>query len=263
MSTGFTKPYYPGFGHGFSSSRRVVEVVFPLPLDLEQAEDGKLLLRAPHSSAEDQMKIVANFKPQGTAAPIHVTNDGSIPTGNGQTKEWHLEIPWPQGAESGKASLYYAEQEISTVALRRWVGAGTLRAALDCYFDPDHKRLKEGLLGHGQKTSNKAKASQPFEEACVRLMNLLDVPLIWYGEKWTSSGRNDGAGLVDKKEKRVVVLAECTSEKPEAKFVPLKERAQNFGEFLRVRPKCSLCSSLRPRLPARCSKTPMTTASRS
>jgi len=53
--------------------------------------------------------------------------------------------------------------------------------------------------------------------AVIRLMNLLEIPLVWYG-KGALPRRSDAAGLVDEKENRVVVLAECTVEKPEAKL---------------------------------------------
>jgi hypothetical protein len=53
--------------------------------------------------------------------------------------------------------------------------------------------------------------SQPTRKAYVR------------GTEGASPRRSDAAGLVDKEEKRVVVLAECTLEKPEAKFSALKE----------------------------------------
>lgn len=140
--------------------------------------------------------------------------------------------PWPKGSLTAKASLHYAEEEIGSISLRRWPGATTVRAAVDCYFDPEHERLKETLLGLGSTAGKKGKVSEPFEQACVRLMNLLGVPLIWYGGPWASSARNDGAGLADTKEERVVVLAECTAEKPDAKFSALKARAQKLADSL-------------------------------
>jgi hypothetical protein len=221
----------PGINHA-SHEQRIGQIVFPLPLDMEQTEEGKLFLRAPKCALEERMQIIFNFRPVGPGTKIQVTHDGARLTADGGTSEWRWEIPWPPGAESGKASLYYAEEEISSIDPRRWIGAGTLRAAVDCYFDPHHKRLEEALLGLDKKNSKKNKASQTFEEATVRLMNLLGVPLVWYGGQWASSARNGAAGLVDKKEKRVVVLAECTVEKPEAKFSALKERAQELAESL-------------------------------
>jgi hypothetical protein len=44
--------------------------------------------------------------------------------------------------------------------------------------------------------------------------------------------RNDAAGFVDKAGKRVVVLAECTVENPQAKFSSLRDRAQKLSDSL-------------------------------
>jgi hypothetical protein len=86
-------------------------------------------------------------------------------------------------------------------------------------------------MGQNKEKSKDGTAQRAFEMAVVRLMNLLGIPLVWYGQG-ASPRRSDAAGLVDKEEKRVVVLAECTLEKPEAKFSALKERAQELAESL-------------------------------
>jgi len=220
----------PGLGHG-ASDLRVFQVVFPLPLDMEQTEDGSLALRAPKAALEGRIQIIVNFRPAGPATRIQVIHDGAQPTGGGQTAEWQWQIAWPQGAESGKASLFYVGEQVSSIDLRRWPRAGTLRAAVDCHFDPDHKLLQEALLGQNKEKSKDGTAQRAFEMAVVRLMNLLGIPLVWYGQG-ASPRRSDAAGLVDKEEKRVVVLAECTLEKPEAKFSALKERTQELAESL-------------------------------
>jgi len=91
--------------------------------------------------------------------------------------------------------------------------------------------LQEALFGKNEKKSKVGKAQHAFEMAVVRLMNLLGIPLVWYGQGALPQ-RSDAAGLVDKNQKPVVVLAECTLEKPEAKFSALKERAQELVESL-------------------------------
>ena len=220
----------PGVRHGISDLR-VVQIVFPLPLDMEQTEDGRLGLRAPKLAAEGQMRIVVNFKPVGRATAIEVAHHGAETTVGEEATERRWQIPWPQGAESAKASLFYAREEVSSIDLRRWASARGLRAAVDCYFDPDHKLLQGALFGEGEKEGKHGTAQRTFEIAVVRLMSLLGIPLVWYGQG-ASPRRSDAAGLVDKKERRVVVLAECTLEKPEAKFSALKERGQRLGEWL-------------------------------
>lgn len=62
-------------------------------------------------------------------------------------------------------------------------------------------------------------------------MNLHGIPMVWYG-KGSLPQRSDAAGLVDKAEKRVIVLAECTVENPQAKFSALKDRAQKLFDSL-------------------------------
>ncbi|MGD1157735.1 MAG: hypothetical protein ABSA41_18195 [Terriglobia bacterium] len=77
----------PGIRHGASDSR-VVQVIFPLPLDMEQTEDGRLALRAPKVAVEGQMRIVINFKPAGPPTLIQATHSTGKLTGNGRTVDW-------------------------------------------------------------------------------------------------------------------------------------------------------------------------------
>jgi len=218
----FFEKYLPGIRYSVFD-QRPVQIVFPIPLNIEQGHDGSLTLSAPKGAAKANPTIVVHFKPQGPPLSLKAEND---------EPPWRWEIPWPKGAMTAKASLHYAGEEVGSIGLRRWPEATTIRAAMDCYFDPAHTQLKGALLGLESKAGKKGRASEKFEHACVRLMNLLGVPLIWYGGKWEPSGRNDGAGLAETKEERVVVLAECTAEKPEAKFSALHGRAQKLAERL-------------------------------
>jgi hypothetical protein len=227
---GLYETLLPGLS-SVGSDCTIVQVVFPLPLDMEQTEDGKLALRTPNVAVEGQTRIVLNFKPVNRATAIEVMRSGAEPTANENAIQWRWEIPWQQGDESGKASLFYAGEEVSNVSLRRWPAAGTLRAAIDCYFDPNHELLQEALFGKNERGSRDGKAQDAFEMAVIRLMHLLGIHLVWYG-KAALPRRSDAAGLVDEREKRVVVLAECTVEKPEAKFSALKERAQELTKSL-------------------------------
>lgn len=227
---GLYETLLPGLS-SVGSDSTIVQVVFPLPLNIEQTEDGKLALRTPDVAVEGQIRIVLNFKPVNRPSAIHVTHSGAEPTPDGKAIQWRWEVPWQLGDESGKASLFYAGEEVSNVSLRRWRGAGTLRAAIDCYFDPDHKLLEEALLGKNEREVKVGKAQDAFEMAVIRLMHLLGIPLVWYG-KGALPRRSDAAGLVDEKENRVVILAECTLEKPEGKFSALKERADELAKSL-------------------------------
>lgn len=227
---GFYETLLPGLGHS-AFDARVVQIVFPLPLDMQQTEDGRLALRAPKIAVGGQIQIVVRFNPSAYPTAIPVTAAAAKLMASGQTVEWSLDIAWPEGTESGKASLFYTEKEICSIDLRRWPAAGTLRVAVDSYFDPDHKLLHQALFGQNEKKIRDGTAQRAFEEAAVRLMNLLGIPLVWYREG-ASPRRSDAAGLVDKEEKQVVVLAECTLEKPEAKFSALKDRAQKLAGWL-------------------------------
>jgi hypothetical protein len=177
------------------------------------------------------MRIVVTFKPGGLPAVIEVADGNSELSDDGQAAVWRWPVLWQQGAASGKASLFYAGEEVSSIDLRRWAGAGTLRAAVDCYFDPDHKHLRRALFGENKKPGKEGGRSRAFEMAVVRLMVLLGIPLVWYGEG-EFHRRNDAAGLVVEKQKRVVVLVECTIEKPETKFSALNGRAQELAQSL-------------------------------
>lgn len=222
------KKLLPGVRHEFSD-QATFEAVFPLPLDLSQTEDGSLDLRAPAVAGQRKMQVIINFRPDGVAPAVPLSSGGPGSTTGEELIQWTWPIPWPKGAESGKASLFYDGDEVSDIDLRRWP-AGNLRAAVDCYFDPEHKLLRDALVG-GSHNSRKRGASQAFEMAVVRLMNILGIPLVWYG-KGVADGRNDAAGLVERKEQRIVILAECTTEKPEAKFSALRDRAQRLAESL-------------------------------
>ena len=213
------------------SEQRVAQIVFPLPLDMGQAEDGNLFLVAPRSAHEKEIQLVVNFRPSLPAKPLQPTQETAKLTADGQRRQWQWAISWPPGAESGRASLFYAKEPVCSIEMRRWPAAGGLRAAIDSYFDLNHECLRKDLSGEDKKSGKDGKVQSAFEMAVVRLMNLHGIPLVWYG-KGSLPRRNDAAGFVDKADKRVVVLAECTVENPQAKFSALKERAQELSDWL-------------------------------
>lgn len=137
--------------------RRIAQIVFPLPLDMRQAEDGRLTLRAPKGAHEGQMQVIVHFRPSRPPKTLHPTHDTAKISADGRAREWQWEILWPQGAESGKASLYYAEEAACGIDLLRWPSAGAFRAVIDNYFDPDHERLGKDLSGEDKKSSKDGK----------------------------------------------------------------------------------------------------------
>jgi hypothetical protein len=85
--------------------------------------------------------------------------------------------------------------------------------------------LKAGLF-RLSKTGN-----QDFEKAATRLLTLLGIPAINYSS--ADDRRPDiGAILIRSDKKPLVLLAECTRERPIEKFSALRERASELSELL-------------------------------
>ena len=120
-------------------------------------------------------------------------------------------------------TLFFREHEIDSIEVNRWPGAGNLRVAIDTYFDPNHRRLREVILDRG------GKAPEDFEVAVIRLFNLLNVHLIWYG-KGVTAGRPDVAGYLEQGDRKVVIVGECTLEGPVRKLSGLVERAKELRD---------------------------------
>jgi hypothetical protein len=202
----------------------VVAVIAPLPFDLEYIHGKGLALKATDRALNGDLRITAFFRPQGGSQSRALTP--SDLKRNAPSDAVVLPIEWPKGAEWAKLVLLYNQKEIDTLEVCRWPAAATLRVAVDSYFDPDHQRLRGFVLGR------ESKEGRNFELGVVRLMNLLGVPFVWYG-KGSTQGRPDvAAALVETDDLRVVLLGECTREKPESKFSPLADRAREIREFL-------------------------------
>jgi hypothetical protein len=218
-----TSSLLPGLKLGMWDAA-VTEVVAPLPFDLEYVYGKGLALKAPDCAFNGDLRFAVFFGPQGGSQSRALTL--SDLNRNAPSDAVVLPIEWPEGAEWARIVLFYNEQEIDTLEVGRWPAAATLRVAVDSYFDPDHQRLRGFVLGR------ESKEGQNFELGVVRLMNLLGVPLVWYG-KGSTQGRPDvAAALVETDDLRVVLLGECTREKPESKFSPLADCVREIWEFL-------------------------------
>jgi len=138
--------------------------------------------------------------------------------------ELQLSPSWPKEATKGQAYLYYKGEEVDHLAIRRWLGSSSWRAATDAYFDPNHDFLVSVLA---EKSNSSA-----FEHAVVRLFSIAGIPTVWYGEA-RLKGRPDFASFFSATNgEKVVVLGDCTLEKPASKFTPIKERATELQEVL-------------------------------
>jgi hypothetical protein len=146
-----------------------------------------------------------------------------------------IPIHWPEEARASKLSLLLGEHEVTEINLKRPITATGLNKVLDGYFDPSHETLRKWLF-------TKTKHSRQFEKAVVRLLNLLGIAAIWYGEG-AEARKSDLATIIEdpsRHDKPTVLLGECTQENPRGKFSTLRERAQDLqrlvGEKVKVVP---------------------------
>jgi hypothetical protein len=116
--------------------------------------------------------------------------------------------------------LFFEDHEVQTLEVNRWPSVGNLRQMVDAYFDPSQERLRKALLDRGSTKSRE------FELGVARLLTLLGLPVVWYGEGATEA-RPDLGGYV---ENGPALLVECTLEKPSVKFSGLAERAKELQE---------------------------------
>jgi hypothetical protein len=94
---------------------------------------------------------------------------------------------------------------------------------VDNDFDPGAKLLSEALKA--------PKKSEVFEQAVVRLLTLGGISATWYGES-RESRKPDLAVYYQDVNRRIVVLGECTLDKPQVKVASLKSRADKLRELL-------------------------------
>jgi hypothetical protein len=195
-----------------------IQIVAPLPFDLEYADSSKLIVRAPQQAADGTLNVRCFFLPKGGTLSQIV----DLKADQAESSSWETTITWPKESERAKIMLFFREQEVGTVEVNRWKDSGNLRAVIDSYFDPQHERLKKSLL----KPENKK--PEPFETAVVRLFNVYGIPLVWYGS-CSVGGRPDIAGvLLSTETPKLVLVGECTREKPTSKFSGLAERAREL-----------------------------------
>ena len=203
-----------------------LQFVAPVPIDLKQIDPRTIEIRAPTEALKESLRAVIHFKPAGTAILEECTQDRATADPRTGLATIRLTVAWPQNAETAKVVVALGEAEMDTSRIERWRGASCVRLAVDSFFDPQRKELL------GRLRSVKSVGAVDFELAVVRLMNLLEIPMIWYGQA-TKPQRPDGAAcLVRRDGSRVVLLAECTLEKPSEKFSGLRKRADELKEYL-------------------------------
>jgi hypothetical protein len=197
------------------------QIVAPVPFDFRYGEPGRVIVRAPIAAGDGRLGFRAFFRPQGVG-PLQVVRpqDASAPADLG-IFGWESPVDWPSESIGAKIVLFFREQEVDSIEVNRWPDSADLRVAVDTFFDPKHERLRELLVGE------KSKDSVLFELAIVRLLNLLGVPMVWYG-KGSADARPDIGGLHVDEKNRVIFVGECTRERPAEKFSGLAERAREL-----------------------------------
>jgi hypothetical protein len=204
-------------------SQAPIQIVAPIPFEMEYSDPGRLVVRGP-ASAFESLRVRSFFRPAGIEELKIVELPRAPESGQFEFDAGEAIITWPDKSLRAKIILFFGDHEVDSLEVNRWQYSGTLSAAIDNYFDPAHKLLREAVIGQASKKN------LSFEMGIVRLLNVLGIPAIWYG-KGTIEGRPDvAAAVVTNGVVRLVVLGECTREKPTEKFSALRGRAQELRE---------------------------------
>jgi hypothetical protein len=202
-----------------TSDQGAVEIAAVLPFNARYA-DGALRVECPESIAP-RMSARYFFSNSCAASEPYLTHEPIV--GRTGYCSVSFKVPWPADALQADAYIRYAEEEVEKLTIRNWAGAPNWKIAVDHFFDPDLKFLRRAL-----KTANE---SEVFEHAIVRLLTLGGLKAIWHGTS-RQKGRSDLAAYYEGVTRRVVILGECTLDKPEAKFSPLKSRANQLRQMV-------------------------------
>ncbi|MBZ5647468.1 MAG: hypothetical protein LAN37_09625 [Acidobacteriia bacterium] len=216
--------FFPGIRFD-TTQDTAVQIVAPLPFGLEYTDDGNLLIYVPDEIPDDDLQLALGF-PQTKAWHSFLTLAEAKP-GRQRPGVRQVRIEWQPRSTIADATLLYFSEKVAEARLQRWTAAATLRSKVGTFFDPDHKRLNKGLF------RPEGRGGTDFEIAVGRLFHLLGLPVAWYGQG-TDTRRPDLAGLLeqDKASKPLVIIVECTREKPLDKLSPLRERARELHEYL-------------------------------
>jgi hypothetical protein len=204
------------------SGTSAFEIIAPLPFDLECPAEEKVIVHAPSSTPDGVLAVRFFFEPKHgpVSEPFILRNENAearAPSG----LLWRLPVAWPTGSTRAKARLFFHDTQIDCRELTRWKGGASLRAALDDHFDPGHQQLRSTVL------ENSKVDAREFERGVARLLTLFEIPLVWYGNAPVER-LPDLAGCFEVSGAKIIVLAECTLEKPEAKFSALALRTQEL-----------------------------------
>lgn len=202
-----------------------LQVVAPLPFDLVDCNNGGVKATIPPTAEGRLVSLKTFFHPepqQPSSRPISPTEYS-----NGDSAihiEWNPE--WPESATHATVRLFWGTHSIDALPINRWKESVSILGLVDAYFDPERKRLRTDLEYRDKRPQ------EELEQAVVRLLSVLGIPTIWYGN--SVHDRADALGVVQA-DKTTLLLVECTREKPMEKFSTLAERANHLRKFLPVK----------------------------
>jgi hypothetical protein len=194
-----------------------VEIVAPLPFSMN-CSDTEVTVTAPQAS-RGALRVIGFFDTGEPAVQLSEIKESDVAAVAVITGS----IPWPKGSRTGRLFLYFKNHEVGSVSVHRWTGTTNWRMQVQAYFDPGGAILKRGLKARKEQTD--------LELATVRLLNELRVPAMWYGDRQFQD-RSDLAACLEVKNERIVILGECTVQKPSVKFTPLLTRKTELEKLL-------------------------------
>lgn len=197
-----------GLNFGYPSANQAVfSAVASFPFGLSYAEKKVKCEIPKHTIGKCRLKLFFDSN--------DVQNDAI------EAVESSCDVQWPIGSKSAHSYLYFNGAEVGSIAMNRYAGTQQWRVQVDSYFDHSGTLLKAGL--------EERKNTEMFEQSVVRLLVLLGMPCVWYGDK-RFNDRSDLAAAFETEQRRIVLLGECVGQKPSTKFTPLLNRVRDLRE---------------------------------
>jgi hypothetical protein len=212
-----------GFSEFKISNNAEIEFIAGLPFGMSW-EDPNLTIEALPDSLSS-IRILAFFEPDGTETitPIPVESEGRI------AQLCTATLKWPNLSVNAAAHLLFNDVEVGVINVNRWRGTKRWEHIVEDYFSDGGPNLEDAFKSRVD--------SQKFELGITRLLNLLGVRTIWYGGG-DYKEKPDIASLMEIDGKRIILLCECTGQKPANKYTPLMARErrlrQNAGDGVTV-----------------------------
>jgi hypothetical protein len=198
-----------------------VLILCQIPLELQYGDAGPEVIMPLHATTES-VQVRGFFAPVGGSCFFDLQELQPIAP---DMKTLSAKAPWPDHADRVNVVLLYDRQHITQLEVGRWLNAGSIRIATDTFFDSEHKVLKTALF------ILSSKGNQEFERAVARLLTLLGFPAVVYSS--ADDRRPDVAATLERKDKNpLILLGECTRERPTSKFSPLRERTRELAAML-------------------------------